>query len=178
MSENFKLRLVDPEGVVRKAGVRAVPPLPGTVYFVGIRSPVATPSSKEFSDFKAQELFQEVSNLTAAVPDFACRVGQPNYAPNNHAYLSGDLSGPGPWSLWVTQARHYAASMAEIKHHHPLPSEDHHFSVFKVAKCHWVPPEVFGFLGAPKIKLNPLSTPFLAPSTNLIEKDFRYRQRP
>ena len=82
-------------------------------------------------------------------------VGQPNYAPNNHAYLSGNLSGIGPWSLWVTQARHYAVSMAEVKHHHPLPTEDHHFSVLKVAQCLGIPPEVFGFLGAPKVKLNP-----------------------
>ena len=91
--------------------------------------------------------------------------------------LSGDLSRPEPWSLWVTQARHYAASMAEIKHHNPLPRDDHHFSALKAAKCQGVPLEVFGFLGAPKVKLNPLSAPFLPPSTNLIEKDFRYRQR-
>ena len=51
--ENYKLRLVNEDGVVLKAGVRAVPPLPGTEYFVGVRNPVNTSAHKEFPDFKA-----------------------------------------------------------------------------------------------------------------------------
>ena len=91
--------------------------------------------------------------------------------------LVGELSGIGPWSQWIHQARHYAASMAEVKHHHPLPVEDHHFAVIKLVQCQGIPSEVFGFLGAPKVKFNPLPTPFLTPSMPVTEKDHRYRQR-
>ena len=164
ISENNKLRIINEEGNVLKAGVRAVPPLPNTEYFVGVRTPVNTTPNKEFPDFKAPEVFQELANLTAAVPEFACTVGRPPFSSSNHLASSGELSGIGPWSNWVTQARHFAAQMAEGKQHYPLPAEDHHFSVMKLYNCQGILPEVFGFLGAPKVKLNPLPTPYLTPA--------------
>ena len=67
--------------------------------------------------------------------------------------------------------------MAVAKKHCPLPSEDHHFAAMKVADCEGIPSEVFGFLAAAKVKLNPLSDPFLNPSTHLIKRDLKIRQR-
>ena len=58
ISENNKLRIVDENGHVLKAGVRAVPPLPNTEYFVGVRTPVNMTPNKEFPDFKALNQYQ------------------------------------------------------------------------------------------------------------------------
>ena len=176
-SENHRLRIVNEVGTVLQAGVKAVPPLPNTEYFIGVKTPVNTTPNREFSDFKAQEVFQELNSLTAAVPEFACTVGCSPFSTANHLALSGELSGIGPWSNWVTQARHYAAQMAEVKQHHPLPVDDHHFSIMKLYQCQGIPPEVFGFLGAPKVKLNPLPSPFLTPATSVLGRDLKLRQR-
>ena len=83
-SENHRLRIVNEHGAVLQAGVKAVPPLPNTEYFIGVKSQVNTTPNKEFSDFKAQEVFQELTNLTAAVPEFACSVGRPSFSTANH----------------------------------------------------------------------------------------------
>ena len=67
--------------------------------------------------------------------------------------------------------------MAEVKHHHPLHVEDRHFAIVKLAQCQGIPPEVFSFLGAPKVKLNPLPAPFLTPAMSVIDRDHRLRQK-
>ena len=77
----------------------------------------------------------------------------------------------------MSQARQFAASMVVPKKFSPLPSEEHHFSAMKVASCEGVPDEIFSFLAAAKVKLNPLSEPFVNPSANLVERDFKLRQR-
>ena len=112
-------------------------------------------------------MFQELANLSAAVPEFACTVGRPQFSSSNHLALSGDLSGVGPWTNWVTQARHFAVQMAEDNKHYTLPTEDHHFSIMKLYNCQGIPPEVFSFLGAPKVKLNPLPSPYMTPAASL-----------
>ena len=177
VSEKFKLRLINQEGAILKANVRAIPNFSGVRYFVGLRTPPSSSSGKEFRDYKTSEIHQEVASLSAGIPDFKASVSQPKFCNDNMLRLQGDLSRISLWNHWITQARQYAASMANPRKNYPLPSEDHHFTAMKVASCEDVPDEVFGFLGGAKVKLNPLSAPFVDPPARLLERDLKVRQR-
>ena len=80
MSEKFKLRLINEAGAILKANVKPVPNLSGVQYFVGLRTPPASSTGKEFRDYKVNDIHQEVTNLSAGIPDFQVGVSQPKFS--------------------------------------------------------------------------------------------------
>ena len=177
VSEKFKLRLINESGAILKANVKPIPNLPNVKYFVGLRTTPTSTSGKEFRDYKTNDIHQEVASLSAGIPDFKVDVSQPKFSNDNMLNLKGDLSRSSLWTHWMSQARHFAASMANPHKNYPLPSEEHNFSALKVASCEGIPDEIFGFLGAAKVKLNPLSAPFMDPPSRFLERDMKLRHK-